>query len=31
MVCSASKFGDFFTGGSGATLWVDELNLEYDY
>ena len=31
VVCSASKFGDFFTGGSGAVLCVDEFSLEYDY
>ena len=31
VVCSASKYGDFFTGGSGATLIIDEFSLEYDY
>lgn len=31
MVCSASKYGDFFTGASGSVLYVDELTLEYDY
>lgn len=31
VVCSASKYGDYFTGGEGATLWVDDFNLEYDY
>lgn len=31
IVCSASKYGDFFTGGSGAVLTVDEFSLEYDY
>lgn len=31
MVCSASKYGDFFTGGSGSVLYVDEFTLEYDY
>ncbi len=30
IVLSASKYGDYFTGGNGATLWVDELELEYD-
>lgn len=30
MVCSASKYGDFFTGGSGSVLYVDEFSLEYD-
>ncbi len=28
---AASKFGDFFTGGTGATLYVDQYSLEYDY
>lgn len=31
VVCSASKYGDFFTGGDGTVLWVDNLTLEYDY
>lgn len=31
VVCSASKYGDYFTGGEGATLWVDDFSLEYDY
>ena len=31
IVCSASKYGDFFTGGAGAVLTVDEFSLEYDY
>lgn len=31
MVCSASKYGDFFVGGSGSVLYVDEFSLEYDY
>ncbi len=30
IVASASKYGDFFTGGDGATMWLDELCLEYD-
>lgn len=30
ITCAASKYGDFFTGGTGATLYVDELSLEYD-
>lgn len=30
VVCSASKYGDYFTGGEGATLWVDDFSLEYD-
>lgn len=31
ITCAASKYGDFFTGGTGATLYVDELSLDYDY
>lgn len=31
ITCSASKYGDFFTGGAGATLYVDQLSLHYDY
>ena len=31
LVCSASKFGDFFVGGPGALLYVDDFSLEYDY
>ncbi len=31
VVASASKYGDFFTGGDGSVLYVDELSLEYDY
>lgn len=32
IVCaSASKYGDYFSGGSGATLYLDDLKLVYDY
>ena len=32
LVCaSASKYGDYFTGGSGSVLYVDQFSLEYDY
>lgn len=31
IVCSASKYGDYFTGGVGAILQVDDFVLEYDY
>ncbi|MCM1152038.1 MAG: PCMD domain-containing protein [Muribaculum sp.] len=31
ITCAASKYGDFFTGGTGAVLFVDQLSLEYDY
>ncbi len=30
-VASASKYGDYFTGGDGSLLVVDEFKLEYDY
>lgn len=28
---AASKYGDFFTGGTGTVLYVDQLSLDYDY
>ncbi len=31
ITASASKYGDYFTGGNGAILWVDNFELEYDY
>lgn len=31
IVGSASKYGDFFTGGNGSCLWLDDLELLYDY
>lgn len=31
VVCTASKYGDYFVGGSGSLLIIDDLNLEYDY
>lgn len=31
VVSSASKYGDFFTGGHGSVLYVDDYKLEYDY
>lgn len=30
VVCSASKYGDFFTGGAGSTLWIDNFELLYE-
>lgn len=30
VVASASKYGDYFTGGKGSTLWVDDFKLIYD-
>ena len=29
IVCSASKYGDYFTGGVGSTLYLDDLELIY--
>ena len=31
ITCSASKYGDFFTGGNGAVLYIDDFELKYDY
>ncbi len=31
ITCAASKYGDYFTGGTGTCLWVDNLSLGYDY
>lgn len=31
IVASASKYGDYFTGGNGSVLYVDDLELMYDY
>ena len=30
VVCSASKYGDYMTGGVGSTLYVDDFSLVYD-
>ena len=30
IVCSASKYGDYFIGGEGSTLWLDEMELVYE-
>lgn len=29
VVCSASRYGDYFAGGRGSTMWLDELKLVY--
>ena len=29
VVASASKYGDYFIGGVGSTLWLDEMELIY--
>ncbi len=31
ITASASKYGDYFTGGAGSTLFLDDLKLFYDY
>ena len=31
IVASASKYGDFFTGGNGAIMCIDDFQLEFDY
>lgn len=31
VVSAASKYGDFFTGGAGSILWIDDFSLDYDY
>lgn len=31
ITASASKYGDYFTGGSGSVLYLDDLELMYDY
>lgn len=31
IVASASKYGDYFTGGNGSILYIDDLKLLYDY
>lgn len=30
VVASASKYGDYFTGGDGSTLWLDDFELVYE-
>lgn len=31
IVCTASKYADYFTGGEGSTLWIDDFSLGWDY
>ena len=31
VTASASKYGDYFTGGNGSTLFLDDFELLYDY
>lgn len=30
IVATSSKYGDYFTGGEGSTLWLDDFVLEYE-
>ena len=30
VVASASKYGDYFTGSTTSTLWLDDFNLSYE-
>ena len=30
IVCTASKYGDYFTGGAGSTMYLDDFELIYD-
>ena len=30
LVCSASKYGDYFTGSSGSVMYIDDFELVYD-
>ncbi len=30
ITCSTSKYGDYFTGGSGSVLYIDQLSFDYD-
>lgn len=31
VVAASSKYGDYFTGGNGSTMWLDDLEILYDY
>ena len=31
ITAAASRYGDFFTGGAGAVLYVDQFSFDYDY
>lgn len=31
VVFAASKYGDYFTGGTGTVLYIDDLSIHYDY
>lgn len=31
VTASASKYGDYFTGGNGSYMWIKDIQLHYDY
>ena len=31
ITCAASKYGDYFTGGAGSILYVDQFSFDWDY
>lgn len=31
ITCSSSKYGDYFTGGNGSLLYIDQFSFDYDY
>lgn len=31
ITCSSSKWGDYFTGGNGSLLYIDQFSFDYDY
>ena len=31
ITCAASKYGDYFTGGTGSILYVDQFSFDWDY
>lgn len=31
LTAASSKYGDYFTGGTGSVLYLDDIHLEYDY
>lgn len=31
IVCSSSRYGDYYTGSTGSTMWLDDFELVYDF
>lgn len=31
IVCTSSRYGDYFVGSSDSTMWIDDFELRYDY